>query len=235
MVKLPTSPAWMLLGNRPEHTCAYASHFDNHDRARCVYCWRAEWQLSVFYGQNESLPRTFIRKCYLCMVQTVCRAKQRTIGCKLLRTDAWMLSTNAEPTILTCQYYDRWGVWRCWFDDSRWQVGDDRQRRIYNIMFSWFSLHHCSTWNSAVSQNVFDDFPDGSCRSSRFSKWSCSCNIFHITSWKLTACSLGLSQVTNRRYITTSLSQNVIKCSVNPFNTVTWQDNGYFGSVKACC
>lgn len=78
--------------NLCEHACAYSSHFDIGDR-RCVYSRIAACSyklLVIFCGQKESRPKTFVRKCFPCMVR---------IGCRNLRADAQKLRTNTDQQV----------------------------------------------------------------------------------------------------------------------------------------
>jgi hypothetical protein len=73
------------LGSRRACACSEAGFSSkNGDRAWRVYYQRAAFSCLFFYGQEDSMPRMLMKKCFLFMVGSVCRVKQSQLGREIL-------------------------------------------------------------------------------------------------------------------------------------------------------
>jgi hypothetical protein len=85
--------------------------FQNGIHASEVYYQRAAF-CCVFYGQNDSMQRIFIKKCFLLTVGSVCHVNRFTTGSRIVENASLMtkwLNRGDNSQRLTCCRFQRTG------------------------------------------------------------------------------------------------------------------------------
>jgi hypothetical protein len=122
------------LGSRCACSCSEVGFSrQNGDRAWGVYYWRAAFCCTFFCGQNDSMQRMFIKKCFLFMVGSVCRVKLFTTEWQTFQWWRRGWNWDAEVTETTnkrllCCGFRRTGkamgqVYQCWWRICREIIG----------------------------------------------------------------------------------------------------------------
>jgi hypothetical protein len=135
------------LGSRHTYACSGAGFSSQNGGHAWGVCYRrTAFCCAVYCGQNASVQRIFIKKCFLFTVGSVCRLKRFTTGWQMFRW--WRRSWNggAEMAETTVKRLLRWGfrrtgkvmeqVYQCW-----WRIC--RELNVFFSRFEYQKIYVC--------------------------------------------------------------------------------------------